>query len=136
MEKLINIIAIAMVLFMVISLIAITRTYGQTGRVILMKINNERIQNNLPPIAYSADKERLAEKLLDRYIAKRKVSMDKATFCEYYTFEGNKPQLEAIIDIACIGKQGWFYEEIKYAILLFRYDTISDTTLGVGLYFK
>ena len=135
MKTLLNLIIIAVILFIALCLIAINNTYGQSGRVALMEINNERIYNNIPPISYLDDKERLANKLLNLYIKNGKVSMDKADFCEYYAFEGDEADVEAIIAVACIGKQGWFHEEIKCAVLRFKYDSISDTTLGVGLYF-
>ena len=104
------------------------------GISIPTQINYERIENNLSPIAFAAQKERLAEKLLDRYITKGKFSMDKAPFCEYYTFEGKKADVDVIIDVACTG-QGWFYQPVTVGVLRFRYDSLTDTTYGIAMFF-
>ena len=134
MKKLFNLITIAFILLLVLMLLAIGKTYGQSGQLVLMQINQERSYNDLNYINYDKEQGKMADKLLDRYMRKGKVSMDKADFCEYYTFEGNKADVEVIIDVACVGEKGWFFEPVTSAVLKFSYDIQKNVTYGIGLY--
>lgn len=136
MKTLLNLLILAVILFITISLIAINQTYGQSGQAALLQINQYRFLNDLSSIKYDYTKEKQADKLLNRYIRKGYFPVDKIDYSEYYVFEGDKPNVKAIVDVACIGNYAWFHEDIKCAVLRFRYDLKTDTVHGIGLYFR